>query len=170
MESKAGNTTKAYLKTKVMTASPEQLQMMLYDGVIRFCEQARQAIQDIEIEKSHTLLTRAENIILEMCCSMRDEIAPETCAKMRSLYIYCYEQLITANMKRDVVYLDNALKVIRHMRETWIMLMKKIKQEKAAQHLDDQLDQTGQPAADPANTFSEEPFEQPVGSNISLEG
>ena len=39
-----------YQKTKILTASPEQLQLMLYDGVIRFCEQARETIQAQKIE------------------------------------------------------------------------------------------------------------------------
>ena len=56
-----------YLKTKVLTASPEQLQLMLYDGAIRFCEQAREAIKNREIEKSYQSLSKAEKIVLEMC-------------------------------------------------------------------------------------------------------
>ena len=49
---KKPNTPNEYLKTKVMTASPEQLQLMLYDGAIRFCEQARSAIEEKQIEQS----------------------------------------------------------------------------------------------------------------------
>ena len=69
--------TNEYLKTKVLTASPEQLQLMLYDGALRFCEQARLAIENRQIEDSFNALARAEKIVMELCNGMRDEVAPE---------------------------------------------------------------------------------------------
>ena len=95
------NTPNEYLKTKVLTASQEQLQLMLYDGAIRFCEQARNAIENKQIEQSYNLIVKAEKIVMEMCHSMRDEVAPETCANMRRLYIFCYEKLVDANLKKE---------------------------------------------------------------------
>ena len=163
MEPKTGNNTSEYLKTRVLTASPEQLQLMLYDGAIRFCEQARQAIKNKEIEKKFHLLTRAENIVLELCKSMREDLAPETCSKMRALYMFCYEKLVMANMNKGLEPLDDALKVLRHMRETWVMLMGKLRAERTA----------NSPATEPeppASSVSDNPLEQPVGSTICLEG
>ncbi len=61
-----------YLKTKVLTASPEELQLMLYDGAIRFCEQARVAVANKEIENSYNLIVRAENILMELTNAMKD--------------------------------------------------------------------------------------------------
>jgi len=164
MEPKANQTSNEYLKTKIMTASPEQLQLMLYDGAIRFCEQARPAIRGRDIEKSYSLLTRAENIIMEMMKSMRDDIAPETCAKMRSLYLFCYEKLVEANLKKDIEHLDDALKVLRHMRETWLLLMDKLHREK---HPAAESDAPSPPPAPPSHA---DLLEQFVGSTISLEG
>lgn len=156
-----------YLKTKVLTASPEELQLMLYDGAIRFGEQARIAIENKEIENSYNLIVRAENIILELTNSMKDEIAPETCANMRRLYIYCYEQLIEANVKKTIEPLENALKVLRHLRETWVLLMEKIIEEHAGEPNDsDAILPTG----------SEYPPEidgllnQQIGATLNVEG
>jgi flagellar secretion chaperone FliS len=163
MESKTGNNTSEYLKTRVLTASPEQLQLMLYDGAIRFCEQARQAIQNKEIEKKFHLLTRAENIVLELCKSMREELAPETCSKMRALYLFCYEKLVMANMNKELEPLDDALKVLRHMRETWVMLMEKLRAERAANL------HSVEPNPPAASSVPDNPLEQPV-STICLEG
>jgi flagellar secretion chaperone FliS len=125
------NPNKEYLKTKVMTASPEQLQLMLYDGAIRFCEQARGAIEAKEIEKSHNLIMRAENIVMELCNGMKSDVAPDICANMKRLYLFCYERLIDANMKKNSDALDEALRILRHMRETWMLLMEKLHQEKS---------------------------------------
>ena len=120
----------AYLKTRVLTASPEQLQLMLYDGAIRFCEQARVAIEAKDIEKSYKLITRAEDIVMELTNGLRDDIDPETCANMRNLYIFCYERLVDANLKKELSCLDDAVKVLRHMRETWVLLIEKLQQER----------------------------------------
>ena len=167
MDSRNNNTTNEYFKTTILTASPEQLQLMLYDGVIRFCEQAREAVQTGKIEKSFNLLIRAENILMEMCNALRDDVEPETCAKMRALYIYCYEQLVQANMKKEVTALDDALKILRHMRETWILLIEKLKEEKT----DSDYPETTQSIPQNSSlTPSDESLEQLVGSNISLEG
>ena len=157
-----------------MTASPEQLQLMLYDGAVRFCEQAREAIKNKQIENSYKLLSKAENIVLELANSMRDEIAPQTCSKMRGLYMFCYDRLVTANMKRNVEPVDEALKILRHMRDTWQMVLDKLNEEKKDQSFSQpeppvrqNSDQTDMPANVPN---SEELAELMVGSNFSAQG
>ena len=145
----------AYLEAKVLTASPEQLQLMLYDGAIRFCEQARLAIQDNKIEESFNLITKAEKIIMEMLNSLRDEFAPETCANMRRLYVFCYDRLIDANLKKISKPLDEALDVLRPMRETWILLLEKINEEKT------------NPTPSSPDPKSDDPL---LGTTVSLEG
>jgi len=160
------NTPNEYLKTKVLTASQEQLQLMLYDGAIRFCEQARNAIENKQIEKSYNLIVKAEKIVMEMCNSMRDEVAPETCANMRRLYIFCYEKLVDANLKKETKSLDEALQVLRHLRDTWIMVMEKAQKEKA------QNAEPPAPAAPPPTAAPNTPAldYQQIGANINFEG
>lgn len=153
-QSKTKNSN-AYLETKVLTASPEQLQLMLYDGAIRFCEQARAAVHDKKIEQSFNLITKAENIIMEMLNSLRDEFAPETCANMRRLYVFCYDRLVDANMKKAPEPLDEALAVLRQMRETWLLLIEKLKGEKT-----NPLPVTPDPKSDDPR----------LGTTVSLEG
>ena len=159
METKT-NTPNAYLKTKVMTASPEQLQLMLYDGAIRFCEQARTAIEEKNIEGSFKLLTKAQKIVLEMCAGMREEVDPDICANMRRLYMFSYDRLLVANIKKDIKALDEALKILREMRETWVLLIEKLQQERSAQ----------QPEPVGAAAFSSDSFAPEIGANISFEG
>ena len=60
-----------YLRTKVLTATPEQLQLMLYDGAIRFAEQARLALQKKDFEGSYNGISRAQKIIAELSCALR---------------------------------------------------------------------------------------------------
>lgn len=121
-----------YLKTKVLTATPEQLQMMLYNGAISFCEQAKAALIEKNWEQSYTLISRAQKIIIEMSCSLKHEVAPELCGKLASLYNFAYRQLIEANIHHKVEAMDEALQVLRYQRETWALLMEQLGKQKAA--------------------------------------
>jgi flagellar protein FliS len=134
-----GQAANSYLRTKVLTATPEQLQLMLYDGAIRFCEQARLALQEKNWEQSYTLLTRVQRILVEMLCSLKHDVHPELCAKLSALYNYAYRKLIDANVNHDLAALADAANVLKFQRETWAMLLDKLSREKAttaAQRLD----------------------------------
>jgi len=124
------STADEYLKNAILTASPEQLQLMLYDGAIRFASQAREAIQARDIERTHDLLTRAQRIVLEMQNGLRPEVNPELCNRMSALYTFVYRKLVEANVNKDLQALDGALRILNHMRETWVMLIEKLRQER----------------------------------------
>jgi flagellar protein FliS len=121
-----------YLRTKVLTATPEQLQLMLYDGAIRFGEQARAALEKKEFEQSFTLLTRAQKIIMEMTASLKHEVYPELCGKLASLYNFVYRKLVEANIEHTLPPLDEALQILRYQRETWTLLLGELGKTKAA--------------------------------------
>jgi len=120
-----------YLKIKVFTATPEQLQMMLYDGAIRFSEQARTALANRNYEQSYNLISRAQKIIAELSCGLKHDLSPELCGRLAALYNYVYRKLIEANVDRRVESLDEALAILRYQRETWAMLLDKLGREKA---------------------------------------
>lgn len=121
-----------YLKTKVFTATPEQLQLMLYDGAIRFGEQARVSLEAKNYEQSYFNIARVQRIITEMQSSLKHDLAPELCGKMAALYNYIYRRLIEANIEHNLKSLDEALGLLRYQRETWTMLMDKLGKTKAA--------------------------------------
>ena len=121
-----------YLRTRVLTATPEQLQMMLYDGALRFCEQARAAIEKKNYEQSYNLISRVQKIMMEMSCTLKHDIAPEICSRLAALYNYVYRKLIEANVGHDLEALEEATKVLRYQRETWGMLMESLGKTKAA--------------------------------------
>src|ERR1700742_2633411 len=83
-----------YLRTRVLTATPEQLQMMLYDGAIRFTDAGKAAIIRKDWEATYLNLSRAQKIITELSSSLKPSIAPELCAKLSSLYNFIYRKLV----------------------------------------------------------------------------
>jgi len=119
-----------YLRNQVLTAPPEQLQMMLYDGAIRFARQGREAIERNDIEQSYNLLTRAQRIVLEMLNGLRREVNPELCDRMSALYTFIYRRLVEASVHRDVRALDEALGILIYQRDTWALLLEKLAQER----------------------------------------
>jgi len=122
-----------YLKTQVMTASPEMLQLMLWDGAIRFAEQGKEAILKKDIEGSYTTLVRSQRIVLELCAGLRRDVNPELCSKLSALYNFIHRRLVDANLKKDPKMVDEALRIMQHQRETWVMLMDKLAEERVAQ-------------------------------------
>ena len=121
-----------YLRTKVLTATPEQLQLMLYDGALRFGEQARIALTAKKYEDSYNLISRMQKILTELTCSLKHDVAPDLCGKLASLYNFAYRRLIDANVRHDMAALDEAINVLRFQRETWAMLLDKLGKQKAA--------------------------------------
>jgi flagellar protein FliS len=128
----SNNAADNYLRTKVLTATPEQLQMMLYDGAIRFTEQAKAALEEKNFEKSFDLLTRAQKIVLELQCGLKHKVAPDLCDKLAALYNFVHRRLVEANVKHETPLLDEALQILRYQRETWALLLQKLAQGKAA--------------------------------------
>jgi flagellar protein FliS len=121
-----------YLRTKVFTATPEQLQMMLYDGALRFGEQARLAMQQKNFEQSFNLICRVQKILSELLAGLKHDVAPELCGKLAALYNFAYRKLIEANVEHKLEDIDEALNVLRYQRETWSMLLGQLGQQKAA--------------------------------------
>ena len=115
-----------YLKTKIMTASPEQLRLMLYDGALKFCRQAKVSLEKKSYEESYNNLMRAQKIVLELSTSLNHDADPQLCQRLSALYTYVYRLLVDANMKRETEIVDEAIKLIEYERETWQMLMKKL--------------------------------------------
>jgi flagellar protein FliS len=125
--------TQEYLKTKVMTASREMLTLMLWDGAIRFAEQGKEAILKKDIEGSYKALLRAQKIITELTTSLKRDIDPALTEKLAALYNFIYRRLVSANISKDEKLVDDALEIMRHQRETWVMLMDKLSKEKASE-------------------------------------
>ncbi len=129
MQARQGKSTNPYLKTKVMTATPQELRLMLYEGVLRFCRQAQDALEQDKLEPFYNALTRAHKIVLELSTSLRSEAAPELCEKLNALYVYIYRLLVDASVNRDKKALDEALDLLTYEKQTWEMLMDKLAKE-----------------------------------------
>jgi flagellar protein FliS len=132
MSSQINQNAQSYLRTKIFTATPEQLQLMLYDGAIRFAEQAKVALEKKDFESSYNLISRTQKIITELNSSLKHDVAPDLCGKLAALYNFVYRKLLEANVGHELAPMDEALSILRYQRETWAMLLDQLGKQKAA--------------------------------------
>jgi flagellar protein FliS len=120
-----------YVRTKIMTASREELRLMLIEGCIDFLRTGRQAIVEKQWETVYKSFTDAKNIIVELMNSLKHDVAPELCHNLQSLYTYMYTTVTEGSFEKDTDKIDEVIKLMEYERETWVMLMEKLKSEMA---------------------------------------
>ena len=120
----------AYKRQQVMTATPEALTLMLYNGCLRFMTEGRAAIEKKDYEQANTSLQKAQNIISEFRITLKMEY--DIAKQLLPLYNYVYDRLVEANLKSDVTKIDEAKGIITELRDAWAQAMKKARQEKGA--------------------------------------
>lgn len=113
----------AYEKSRIMTASPAELTLMLYEGAIKFCNIAIVAVEKKEIEKAHINIRKVEDIITEFQATL-DHKYP-VAKEFDKVYAYLQQRLVDANVKKDKDILEEVLTHLRTMRDTWKEVMQK---------------------------------------------
>lgn len=112
----------AYQDNSVTTASGPQLTLMLYDGCIKFINQAKQALENENFEAKNEFIQKAQNIVQELMITLDPEI--EISNQMMPLYEYIHYQLQQANIKNESSYLDEAYTYVVDFRDTWKEVIK----------------------------------------------
>jgi flagellar protein FliS len=109
----------AYREASVMTASPEQLVVMLYDGAGRFLRQAEGAMTGggTWLQASEKL-SRAEAIIDELLATL-DMDAGEIAERLQAIYVFCKTRLIEARIDRDPVRVNQVARLLAELRGAW---------------------------------------------------
>lgn len=111
-----------YNNSKILTASPAELTLMLYDGAIMFCNIAIMAIEKNDVMKAHTYIVKTENIIEEFQATLNHKYP--VAKDFDNVYKYIYNRLIEANVKKDKDILEEVLVHLRTLRDTWKEVMK----------------------------------------------
>jgi flagellar protein FliS len=112
-----------YNNSKVLTASPAELTLMLYEGAIKFCNIAIMAIEKKDIEKSHINIVKVENIInyLQSTLDTKYPVSED----YDRIYSYLQQRLAQANIRKDPEILEEVCEHLRSVRDTWKEVMAK---------------------------------------------
>ena len=125
------NAAEAYKRQQIMTATPEALTLMLYNGCLKFIDEGIQSVKDKKWEDANTSLQKAQNIISEFRITL--DMDYDISKQLMPLYNYTYDRLVEGNMKSDVTMLEEARSIIKELRDAWAQAMKKARQEKGTQ-------------------------------------
>ncbi len=121
----ATNPYAQYQNSKILTASPAELTLMLYDGAIKFGNIAIAAMKEKDVPKAHTNIIKVQRIITEFRSSL-DRNYP-VAQDFDNIYVYLLQRLLQANVKKDPEIMEEVVGHLRTLRETWVEVMKKSK-------------------------------------------
>ena len=114
-----------YKKTQVSTASQGELVVMMFDGAIKFSNQAKEMINQSKIAEAHEKLIRAQDIVSELSAALNMDTG-EIAKNLYQLYDYINNLLVQANIKKDVEILDQAVQLLTELRDTWRQVVAKV--------------------------------------------
>lgn len=123
----ANKASEQYKENSIFTASPEELTLMLYNGLIKFIMQAQMAIDEKNIQKAHNCIVKAENIIDEFQVTL--DKSYEVSNNLSLIYDYMNRRLLDASVKKDKEILNEVLGFAKDLRDTWTQAMKTAKQQ-----------------------------------------
>ena len=106
-----------YQQQSIMTASPGDLTLMLYNGCIKFIKQGQVAVEQKDISGAHTAISRAQDIVLEFMSTLDMDI--DLSHNLMTLYDYINQRLAEANIRKDSQVLAECLGLVTELRDTW---------------------------------------------------
>ena len=113
----------AYKRQQVMTATPEALTLMLYNGCLKFIKEGVEALAEKHYETANESLQKAQNIISEFRVTLNMDY--EISHQLLPLYNYAYDRLVEGNMKSDPTIIAEASDIMTELRDAWAQAMKK---------------------------------------------
>jgi len=117
-----------YLETKVMTATPWQLHLMVVDAAIRKAVVAREALEKRNYETAHFSLNGSRDCLTELIGGLNAEHHPELVERLKALFAFCFRNLAEADLHHDPNRAADALRILRMHRETWMALGEQVRQ------------------------------------------
>ncbi len=113
-----------YNNSKILTAKPAELTLMLYEGAIKFCNVALSAIENNDISKAHENIVKVERIIdyLRKTLDMQYPVAQD----FENMYVYIDRRLVEANIAKDSEILEEINGHLHAIRDNWKLVMEKV--------------------------------------------
>ena len=119
----------AYKRQQIMTASPAELTLMLYNGAIRFINESIMALENGDMPKSHNANIKAQNIVREFMVTL--DMQYEISQSWAALYEYIHYRLVQGNLKKDREMLVEARGLLTELRDAWHQAMKAVRMPEA---------------------------------------
>jgi flagellar secretion chaperone FliS len=109
----------AYKQSSILTATPGQLVVMLYDGCLRFLHQATYAMRDDDMATADNRLQRAEAIIDELHSTLDMEQGGVIASRLQGIYVFCSRHLLEARMAKEPEMIEKVGELLAELRDAW---------------------------------------------------
>jgi len=116
-----------YKENSIFTSNPEDLTLMLYNGLIKFIMKAQQALDEKALDKTNNCIIRAQDIIIEFQATLDKKY--DIAKSLDLIYDYMYRRLVEANISKDRGILEEVLNMAKELRDTWAEAMKIAKKQ-----------------------------------------
>ena len=116
------NPYEQYQRNKILTDTPAEVTLMLYEGAIKFCNVAIMAIEQKDMEKAHTNIVKTQRIIEEFRNTLDRKYS--VAEDFDRIYVYVLRRLLDANIKKDKEILEEVNTHLRSLRDTWKEVMR----------------------------------------------
>lgn len=108
-----------YKKTSILSASREQILLMLYEAAIKFTKLAIKAIEEKKIAEKGQNILRAYDIIVELNSTLDHKVGGELAQQLAQLYVYLMDQYTQANLTNKKEPLESCVKVLENLYDGW---------------------------------------------------
>ncbi len=122
-----------YLETRVMTAAPHQLHLMVLDGAIRFMKSAETALGEEDYEAAHSALGSSRDFVAELISGLDPAHSPELVDQLKALFVFVYRNLVQADLEHDPQLVRDAGKILQMHRDTWAAMTQQLPAQSAFQ-------------------------------------
>lgn len=133
----------AYFQTKVNTTDQGQLLIMLYDGALRYINQARDKILAKDYAAKGVLISKVIDIINELSASLNLEKGGSLATNLNNLYILCTARLLQANLKMSIESLDSVAQILSGLRSAYAQIVETPEAKKAAAEIAGKMQPAG---------------------------
>jgi flagellar secretion chaperone FliS len=122
-----------YLESKVTTATPFQLHLMVIDGAIRYARAAETSLTQRNLTEAQSALAQARRFVAEILAGLDAKQLPEVVDQLKSLFVFVLRNLVKADLQRDPNLIADSLRILQLHRETWLAVAERLKQESTAE-------------------------------------
>ncbi len=121
----------AYRANQVTTISRGQLLLLTYDGLLRYLQEGKSAMQQGRLETQNANLQKAQELILELYCTLNTDAFPELVRNLERLYNYMYQRIIHANVHDDLAAVDEVASLVADLRDTWAQAEQQVRNQES---------------------------------------
>jgi flagellar protein FliS len=121
-----------YQQTQVSTSSPEKILLMLYDGAINFSRIAMEKAANGDNSERGKYVSKAQAIVAELMNTLDHEVGGVVAERLTQLYMYIINEYVKANVNNSVNSLENTIKILSMLRDTWVEAVEIVRKEREA--------------------------------------